>query len=138
MATRIVQGTARRFVHRTPSAPPSSLRRLASSSVPSDRQLTREEEQRERIKAMEQVMREKTMREVQAAAASRRPEGISHMLESKDSRSEESKAIDDAIAEEFGDAFAAADNAAGEWGGPKGKEPTRFGDWEQKGRTTDF
>ena len=26
----------------------------------------------------------------------------------------------------------------GETGGPKGPEPTRFGDWEQKGRCTDF
>lgn len=26
----------------------------------------------------------------------------------------------------------------GEVGGPKGKEPTRFGDWEKNGRTTDF
>ena len=26
----------------------------------------------------------------------------------------------------------------GEIGGPKGPEPTRFGDWEQKGRCTDF
>ena len=25
-----------------------------------------------------------------------------------------------------------------EFGGPKGPEPTRFGDWEQKGRCTDF
>ena len=25
-----------------------------------------------------------------------------------------------------------------EAGGPRGKEPTRFGDWEQKGRCTDF
>lgn len=25
-----------------------------------------------------------------------------------------------------------------ESGGPKGKEPTRFGDWEQNGRCTDF
>jgi len=25
-----------------------------------------------------------------------------------------------------------------ETGGPKGPEPTRFGDWEQKGRCTDF
>ena len=24
-----------------------------------------------------------------------------------------------------------------EFGGPKGPEPTRFGDWEQKGRCTD-
>ncbi|MDH3335291.1 MAG: DUF1674 domain-containing protein [Rhodospirillaceae bacterium] len=25
-----------------------------------------------------------------------------------------------------------------EFGGPKGPEPTRYGDWEQKGRCTDF
>ena len=25
-----------------------------------------------------------------------------------------------------------------ETGGPKGLEPTRYGDWEQKGRCTDF
>lgn len=29
-------------------------------------------------------------------------------------------------------------NKDGEVGGPKGPEPTRFGDWEQKGRCTDF
>lgn len=27
---------------------------------------------------------------------------------------------------------------AQEIGGPKGPEPTRFGDWEQKGRCSDF
>ena len=26
----------------------------------------------------------------------------------------------------------------GEVGGPKGPEPTRYGDWESKGRATDF
>ncbi|RKO88743.1 hypothetical protein BDK51DRAFT_7258, partial [Blyttiomyces helicus] len=26
----------------------------------------------------------------------------------------------------------------GEIGGPKGKEPTRYGDWERKGRVFDF
>ncbi len=25
-----------------------------------------------------------------------------------------------------------------EYGGPAGPEPTRYGDWEQKGRCTDF
>jgi hypothetical protein len=25
-----------------------------------------------------------------------------------------------------------------EFGGPAGPEPTRYGDWEQKGRCTDF
>ncbi|HWK44276.1 MAG TPA: DUF1674 domain-containing protein [Stellaceae bacterium] len=28
--------------------------------------------------------------------------------------------------------------APGEVGGPKGPEPTRFGDWERNGRCTDF
>ena len=26
----------------------------------------------------------------------------------------------------------------GEWNGPRGPEPTRFGDWEQGGRCSDF
>ena len=26
----------------------------------------------------------------------------------------------------------------GEIGGPRGKEPTRYGDWERKGRISDF
>jgi hypothetical protein len=26
----------------------------------------------------------------------------------------------------------------GEVGGPRGPEPTRYGDWERKGRVTDF
>jgi len=32
----------------------------------------------------------------------------------------------------------AAGEAASEVGGPKGPEPTRFGDWERKGRCSDF
>ena len=34
-----------------------------------------------------------------------------------------------------------ADDQAGkvkEYGGPKGKEPTRYGDWEKNGRCIDF
>jgi len=30
------------------------------------------------------------------------------------------------------------DNAQREVGGPKGLEPTRYGDWERKGRCIDF
>lgn len=33
---------------------------------------------------------------------------------------------------------AAPEQAAGERGGPKGPEPTRYGDWEKKGITSDF
>jgi hypothetical protein len=35
-------------------------------------------------------------------------------------------------------AEAAAQAAAEEQGGPKGPEPTRFGDWERKGIAVDF
>ena len=46
-----------------------------------------------------------------------------------------------ALAEAEARRQAAADNAkplAKESGGPKGPEPTRYGDWEHKGRCTDF
>ena len=33
---------------------------------------------------------------------------------------------------------AAEQNIPAEINGPKGPEPTRYGDWEQKGRCTDF
>ena len=33
---------------------------------------------------------------------------------------------------------AIADEDAGETGGPKGPEPTRYGDWEKSGRCIDF
>ena len=32
----------------------------------------------------------------------------------------------------------AAKTTLNEIGGPRGLEPTRYGDWEQKGRCTDF
>jgi hypothetical protein len=32
----------------------------------------------------------------------------------------------------------AAPQKPGEIGGPRGPEPTRYGDWESKGRCTDF
>ena len=35
-------------------------------------------------------------------------------------------------------AKAAEQTQPAEWGGPKGPEPTRYGDWEAKGRCTDF
>jgi hypothetical protein len=31
-----------------------------------------------------------------------------------------------------------ADTPQKEYGGPKGKEPTRYGDWEKNGRCIDF
>lgn len=37
-----------------------------------------------------------------------------------------------------GDAAPASPADGDEVGGPKGPEPTRFGDWERKGRCIDF
>lgn len=34
--------------------------------------------------------------------------------------------------------IAKTDPIPSEFNGPKGPEPTRYGDWEQKGRCTDF
>jgi hypothetical protein len=39
---------------------------------------------------------------------------------------------------EQGDSADAAEGRPAEYGGPKGKEPTRYGDWEKKGRCIDF
>ena len=40
---------------------------------------------------------------------------------------------------ETGESKTDADKAVpDEFGGPKGPEPTRYGDWEQKGRCSDF
>lgn len=46
------------------------------------------------------------------------------------------RALEEAEARRQADAAAAT--AAEEQGGPKGPEPTRFGDWERKGIAVDF
>ena len=40
--------------------------------------------------------------------------------------------------EEMEDRAAEVRPRAKEYGGPKGKEPTRYGDWEKNGRCIDF
>ncbi|KAI9599508.1 hypothetical protein BDF19DRAFT_428951 [Syncephalis fuscata] len=45
---------------------------------------------------------------------------------------------DDASAEKKDDGEDIVNEATGEVGGPKGAEPTRFGDWERNGRVYDF
>jgi len=86
----------------------------------------RQEEIRQRQKEMTELLREKTMREVSSSASGVRPEGISHVLNST-----ENPAADLRIA-------GAEKLASEEQGGPKGIEPTRYGDWERRGRTYDF
>jgi hypothetical protein len=46
------------------------------------------------------------------------------------------RALEEAEARRLADA--AATQAAEEQGGPRGPEPTRFGDWERKGIAVDF
>ena len=51
----------------------------------------------------------------------------------------EIEAEKDAVSPESGPAKdVGEDNRQIERGGPKGPEPTRFGDWENNGRCTDF
>jgi len=47
------------------------------------------------------------------------------------------RALEEAQARREAEA-SAADAAAAEQGGPRGPEPTRFGDWERKGIAVDF
>ena len=51
----------------------------------------------------------------------------------------EQKSPDDAVTTEADEARdKEQDQRPNEYGGPKGKEPTRYGDWEKKGRCIDF
>jgi hypothetical protein len=45
-------------------------------------------------------------------------------------KSESDEAVDDTVD--------AGEDRPVEYGGPKGKEPTRYGDWEKNGRCIDF
>ena len=96
--------------------------------------MSKEEEQKQRIEAMAEVMREKTMREAESAGASRRPDGVKHLLD----LDKDEGAVDRAMREALPQYAANYDEDRDEWGGPKGEEPTRFGDWERNGRATDF
>jgi hypothetical protein len=40
--------------------------------------------------------------------------------------------------EEMDEEAEAKNGSTGEWNGPRGPEPTRYGDWEQGGRCSDF
>ena len=66
------------------------------------------------------MMREKTMREVSAAASSRRPEGVSHML--RDSSDNAAEAEEPQYAAKYAAKY---DDDSDEWGGPKGSRTPR-------------
>jgi hypothetical protein len=62
---------------------------------------------------------------------------VNNMTDNKETRLND--AAKRALAEAAARKQAAKDNALDlELGGPKGLEPTRFGDWERKGITSDF
>ena len=63
-----------------------------------------------------------------------KPESIKEDLETKNKEEEEGE--DDAQYVDENGNF--VNKATGEVGGPRGPEPTRYGDWEQKGRCSDF
>ena len=44
----------------------------------------------------------------------------------------------EAVAEAVAEKMRRSDSAPREYGGPKGLEPTRYGDWEKAGRCFDF
>ncbi|KAF3328599.1 succinate dehydrogenase assembly factor 4 [Carex littledalei] len=50
----------------------------------------------------------------------------------------ESKQIEEPTGDGDGEKGLDVNKLTGEVGGPKGPEPTRYGDWEQKGRCSDF
>ena len=58
------------------------------------------------------------------------------MSSSETAKSPEERAA--AEPEKQPDAPESADQPAGEVGGPKGPEPTRYGDWAFNGRVSDF
>ena len=60
---------------------------------------------------------------------------ISNQVEKRQFSDDAKRALAEAEARR---AAAKAQNLPTEQGGPKGLEPTRFGDWEKKGITSDF
>jgi len=51
----------------------------------------------------------------------------------------DTQTVTEALPEEVAaDEGGAAESEAVEYGGPKGREPTRYGDWEKNGRCIDF
>ena len=66
------------------------------------------------------------------------PRGIYFIMKSDKKKPSLGQPNDQQKADQDPDVPALGDGSPPEFYGPKGPEPTRYGDWEQKGRCTDF
>lgn len=64
-----------------------------------------------------------------------KPKETSATAKNVQTESTRKESVEKAEGEEIGDHI---NPVTGEIGGPKGPEPTRYGDWERKGRVSDF
>ena len=115
-STRLVSLARAASTKKSPFAPPEAE---AGS-------LTKKEELKQRQEAIGAMMREQTLLEVEQATEAR--------------HGSETPSLDEAVKNLVDNKGVGAnyDTDREEWGGPKGAEPTRFGDWEVKGRISDF
>ena len=114
--TRLVSFARAASANKSPFAPPED------EAGP----LSKKEELRQRQEAIGAMMREQTLREVEQATEAR--------------HGSDTPSLDEAVKNLVDNKGVGAnyDLDREEWGGPKGAEPTRFGDWEVKGRISDF
>jgi hypothetical protein len=66
------------------------------------------------------------------------PRGIYRIMDSDKKKPSSGQAPKSQKADQRQQAPTKGDESPAEFYGPKGPEPTRYGDWEQKGRCTDF
>ena len=66
------------------------------------------------------------------------PRGIYRIMKSDKKKPSSGQPTDLQKADQDPDVPALGEGSPPEFYGPKGPEPTRYGDWEQKGRCTDF
>ena len=66
------------------------------------------------------------------------PRGIYRIMNSDKKKPSSGEEADLQNADQHQQALSNFDGSPPEFHGPKGPEPTRYGDWEQKGRCTDF
>ncbi|KAL1500088.1 hypothetical protein AB1Y20_012762 [Prymnesium parvum] len=105
----------------------ASTRAHLSTAEEAARQAELRRRRREDLEArrdqMTELLREQALREAEDGAAATRPGGILHVLSAPPAEAARTPPQRDGHPER---------------GGPTGLEPTRFGDWERRGRASDF